>query len=67
MQFFHILIAPDKEISRDFPLSNYNRTVLSVCVRVRTCRVPSAKLFAVFVLPSAPTRSFQGRDEKRTS
>ena len=34
---------------------------------VRTCRVPSAKLLAVFVLPSGPTRSCQGRDEKSTS
>ena len=57
-------------ISRDFPLSNYNRTVLRVRVhvRVRTCRAhASAKLFAVFVLPSAPTRSCQSRDEKSTS
>ena len=54
------------EISRDFTLSNYNRTVLRV--RVRTCRVPSAKLLAVFVLYTiAPTRSCQGRDEKSTS
>ena len=29
--------------------------------------MPSAKLLAVFVLPSAPTRSCQGRDEKSTS
>ena len=60
---FHVLIAPDTEISRDFPLSNYNRTVLRVRVHVRTCRAPSAKLLSVFVLPSAPTRSCQGRDE----
>ena len=32
-----------------FPLSNYNRTVLRLHVRVRTCRVPSAKLLAVKV------------------
>ena len=36
-------------------------------LRVRTCRVPSAKLLAVFVQPSGPTRSCQGRDEKSTS
>ena len=29
--------------------------------------MPSAKLIAVFVLPSGPTRSCQGRDEKSTS
>ena len=55
------------DISRDFPLSNYNRTVLRVRVPVRTCRVPSVKLLAVFVLPSGPTRSCQGRDEESTS
>ena len=29
--------------------------------------MPSAKLLAVFVQPSGPTRSCQGRDEKSTS
>ena len=38
-----------------------------VRVRVCTCRVPSAKLLAVFVLPSGMTLSCQGRDEKITS
>ena len=41
--------------------------MLRMRVLVRTCRVPSAKLLAVFVQPSAPTRSCQGRDEKSTS
>ena len=36
-------------------------------VRVHACRVPSANLLAVFVLPSGPTRSCQGKDEKSTS
>ena len=68
-KFFHVLIAPDMEISRDFPISNYNRTVLRVrvCVRTMSCRVPRAKLLSVFVLPSAPTQSCQGTDEKSTS
>ena len=41
--------------------------MLRVRVHVLTCRVPSANLLAVFVLPSGPTRSCQGREEKSTS
>ena len=41
--------------------------MLRVRVHVHTCRVPSVKLLAVFVLPSAPTGSCQGRDAKSTS
>ena len=34
MYFFYALIAPDTEISREFPLSNYNRTVLYTRSRI---------------------------------
>ena len=65
---YYVLIAPDTEISRDSPLSNSTRQCYACAYAyTRTCRVPSTKLLAVFVLPSGPTRSCQGRNEKSTS